>query len=249
MRLFSTHKPDVVPNEEASLNELKNFSERIKIILQVSSEDEFQAAITLLRPPSSSFKKVVTFPSDGIYYFGILAMTKVALVYPGASDANAHDHVQSPLERFPSAECIIETGSCRAFDEKIQRPGDVLISETISTSENTQIAIDESLNKEFCEPFETIGYDCLVSKPERKSKVYCGMLDSFAITPKSLMDKTGCELLKLKSRKVIVIKGVASYGDEITEEIWQFTATRAAVQYTRQALFYKGRNVYEGDYC
>ena len=257
-RLFSSHKPDVVPDKGTTFyNKLNNFSERIRIILLVSNEDEFQAAITLLKPPSSSFKNAVTFPSDGIY-LGILAMAKVALVYPGASNAYA---LQSALKKFPSAEHILGIGACRALEKK-HKPGDVLISETISVSKNTQTATDE---KKVCDPFERIGYDYLVSKSQRKSEVYSRTYDSFVIaykrslfsilrpflpaylasllvSPKSLTDQIGYETEGSKPRNVILIKGVAGYGDKITEELWQFSATRAAVQYIRHAIFYKGRN-------
>ncbi len=266
-KLFRENRPGHPPNQGSPEHkELSEFKDKIKIILQTINENEYQAAVTFMKPPSENFEKSVVFPSAGtvVGYFG---KHRVALIQTDVG-ANIGDYIKDALKTFKEARFIIGVGVGYAFNRDKYKFGDVLVSKKISNLRNWKfnkdgdvinrgeiVDIVNDLQKLFCRNLN-FEKDFEVAKPNgRVSEVHSGTFASFAtlMDNKDMCDKfrkavpeviggemEGGELMQFQKKRliegVIIIKGVVDYGDGLKEKGWQFTAAMAALTYTRDKL-------------
>lgn len=252
------------PCDKPEFNTLSMFSKQIQIILQTVNENEFQAAIIEMKPPTEKFKSPVVFKKTSIV-LGMFGRNKVALIQtdPGS---RAYRDIEQSIEHFPNAKFVIGVGVCYAFDNTKHKLGDVLVASRISDLVNLKfqgneiinrgetISVARELREIFCR-FLTFQKDYPVSDTGRTSKVYSGVYASYPalVNDKSFRDKflaavpeviggemEGGELLSLhqegRIQGVIIIKAVVDYGDGQKSKEWQFTSARAALNYTKSKL-------------
>ena len=171
---------------------MSEFSDDIKIILQTVNENEYQAAVTFLEPPSDKFHRAVIFPSAGTVV-GYFAGHKVALIQTGVGES-ASEYIQTAIYTFKNAKFIIGVGACYAFGRTMYKLGDVLVSKNIGDihRQGGTIPVVDVLNSIFCRDllFEN---DFEVAEEGRFSKVYAGTLASFAllVDNKEMRDSQG----------------------------------------------------------
>ena len=228
------------------------------------NDNEYQAALTYMKSPSEGHESngVRNFPNVGMVV-GVFANKKVVLIQTSPGD-NCEKMVKETIDCFPSAQYILAVGVCYGFDREKHLLGDVLVSTQISdlkyrpdgTIENRGETrnVADFLSDVFCKR-------CTFSPPfkvtdTRDSKVYAGTFLSHPVlmNNKSERDKfhaaaptaiggemEGGVLMKLEKQErtikgVIIIKGVADYGDGTKNKEWQFTTAMAAFQYTETKL-------------
>lgn len=201
-------KPDPQPDGDSQEHrELVLFSEQVKIILQVVNENEYQAAITILEPPSGSFPKAVVFPSPG-KVVGMLGKHKTALIHTDVG-SKATDYIQDGLDKFPAARFVIGVGVAYALDRSKCKLGDVLVSKTISNLENIKfdggkvidrgetIDVVKSITSIFCkglmfkEPYVVSSNGRTAKVHGRTAKVHSGKIISYTalLNSKEMRDK------------------------------------------------------------
>lgn len=262
--MFESKKPENRPKEENKVMELTAFCDRVKIILQTVNDNEYQAGVTFLEPPSDNFGKAVIFPYPNMIV-GRFAGIEVALIRskPGIKVTR---YVQNAIETFSNVHFVFGVGVCYAFDMKKYKFGDVLVSESICDfqefkfDENGEIKdrgqiinVTFPLTKIFCFS-QDLNFE--VSDRGRKSKAWPGTFCSTSILIDNKTDRDrfynaigrsrtiGGEMeggklefdRKKEIRGVIVIKGVVDYADGEKEKDWQFTAALAAFHYTELQL-------------
>ena len=264
----SEHYHDQKPIDPPGLGTVKyrklhTFCKEVDIILHTSHFNDYQAAVTFMKPPTSDFTRSVIFPMNFLVV-GIFAGHKAALILDKASNTN-DEVVRKAIQQFPNAKFIIAVGSCFAFDGAVHKLGDVVVSEKIGDISNLKldkgrienrgqiVSTASELNAIFCIGVEHAS-DVMVTE-NRKSKVYEGIITSH---PSQIDDKDvrtairntisgavggdmdGWKLLGLVNagllKGVIVIKGVADNGSPSVAEDWQFTASKAALHYVKSRL-------------
>lgn len=167
------------------------------------------------------------------------------------------------IDNFPKAKYVIEVGACCAFDLKQCKLGDVLVSETIRNYRNNQrrdvIHIVPFLKFLFCEDNsedKSVGKKFRVChNSHRVSEIHIGEYVSHF---KQMNDKKarrklqndfsraiggdlqGGHCLQLRRKGniegIIMIKGVADYGDGSKHKEWEHTATVAALKYIQKKI-------------
>ena len=209
-KLFKKYRPGRPPSKgSAEHKELSKFSEKVEMILQTVNENEYQAAVTFLKPPSDKFKKSIVFPSPGTV-LGYFAGHKVALIQTDIG-ANIGDYIQAAINTFKKAKFVIGVGVGYSFNREKYKFGDVLVSKKISDLRNWKfdkeggvvnrgeiVDIVDALQSIFCRGLN-FDADFEVAKPEppseeaRTSKVYSGTFASFAVLMdnKEMRDKFG----------------------------------------------------------
>lgn len=240
--------------------QLKQFSSEVVVILQTFSAIEYEAATTLLKPPLGKFTKPVMFPRGGIVV-GMFAEKKAALIR--MKHDYEESFIQEVIDAFPKAKYVVGVGVSFAFDRKYQL-GDILVSEKICNLSNTKYDFDGEIEiHSDIQRISGILYDTFCSALEhdpgvkvsdtRDSKVYKGTIISQPTHVLSLKDRDrlhdvvptaiggeieGGLLMKfeIENIKVMIIKGVVDYGDGNETEEWEFTATMAALLYTKSKL-------------
>ena len=230
------------------------------LILQTVNDNEYQAAVVSMDPPSENFARPVTFPVAGMVV-GKFAKKKVALIQtmPGPMVGK---HVEYALKKFSNACFIVGVGVCYAFDEKECKLADALVSEKIADFEmmkflpgggvedrGSTVSIVYGLTQIFC-----VMKDPVIIE-DHESNVHVGTIcsppilmnnrkrrDEFRRTrPRAIGgEMEGGELLKFvlerKIEGVILIKGVSDYGDGTKSKDWQFSAAMAALHFAKRQL-------------
>lgn len=253
--------------KSADYKKLLKFCNKVEIILQVVNDNEYQAAITMLKPPNENFDKAVVFPSNG-KVIGMFADLKTAIIQTDVG-SNASTYIEDGLNQFPYTRFIIGVGVGYSFDGSKYKFGDVLVSKKISDLKNLKfdakgdivdrgqtINVVKPITSIFCQ--DVMFYeDFEVSKTGRTAKVYCGRLCSYTalLDNKEMRDKfyhavteaiggemEGGQLLEFQQRNkvegIVVVKGVVDYADGNKSKGWQFTAALAALRYVKSKLYY-----------
>lgn len=266
-KLFREHRPGRPPRPKTKEHEeLAKFIEDIEVILQVVDEHEYQAAVTFLERPSETFKKSVVFPSAGSAV-GFFAERRVALIHTDKG-ANISEYIEGALGTFKNAKYIVGVGSGYAFDRTKYKFGDVLVSRKIGDLRNWRIERDgnvinrgqlidavKRLQELFC--MDASFEDDFEVATGRYSKTYVGTFASSAVAlqNREMRDKfaqavpeviggemEGGQLMWFQQKRridgVIVVKGVADYGDGLSTDEWKFTAAMAAFTYVRDKMYY-----------
>lgn len=215
-------------------------------------------------PKAIVFSKAVVFPKNGMVV-GMIAGKKTALIQTEIGE-NIDNYIEEAKKTFPKAQFVIGVGVCFAFDRSKYQLGDVLVSEKISDLTNLKfgpegeienrgqiVDVVQNLKTFFC---ITVVHGSEVKASEtRNSRVYTGTFIShpFHVNNKQMRDKIhaaiptaiggemeGGKLLRFVSNRkikgVIVIKGVADYGDGKTTDEWQFTAAMSALHFVKSKL-------------
>ena len=258
-------KPAKCPKKGANeYAKLEDYQNEVELILHTLNENEYNAATTYLSAPEIEggfFERATTFPCIGTV-LGIFAEKNVALVQtePGSK---IKDDIEKAIERFPNAICILGIGVCYAMDDKKYKLGDVLISNKINDFENFKYTADgeiedrgQAINiippllKIFCKNTKA-----LLVASEHYFKAFPGTLVCSPQLVNNLQERErrkkavptaiggemeGGELLKFigkgNIKGIIIIKGVADYGDGKKSNEWQFTAAMAAFKYAESKL-------------
>ena len=227
-------------------NEVNVFSKEVEIILQTILDIEFEAALSLLDPPSQYFEMPVNFPNDSAA-IGMFANQKVALIQ---ANPYANGEVETAIAAFPKAKYIISTGICYSSD-KTKQIGDIFVS-VPKYSGNTKPEIDKfeemfhnildedkfkfqvSYSGRVSKASYTDSYSAIINCQEDRDKVQDAALKS---------EGKGGELLPLMENKkingVIVVKGIIDNDIEsqITDLNWNYTAALAALYYTQSKMY------------
>lgn len=267
--LFRENRPNRPPEKGTEeFKMLKSFCDEIQFMIQVVSEKEYQAAVTLMKPPEHTpFKRAVVFPSAGTV-IGMFADKKTALIHTGEG-SDCSDYVEKAINTFPNAQFVIGMGVGYAFDSKQYKLGDVLVSKQICNFKNLRfnkefefidrgerIDVVTNLSAIFCKDL-LHEKDFLVSDKNRCSIVDAGQFASlaFIVENKEIREKIrssvpeaiggdteGRELMKFRLKGniegVAVIKGVVHYADGNKSDEWEFTASLAALNYACSKLYY-----------
>ncbi len=199
------------------------------------------------------------FPHPGTVV-GMFAGKKTALIRT-RQGRECETDINRAIKNFPNAKYILGVGVCYSF-EKDYKLGDVLVSnqiqeivtprfesEKLQDRKGKKLDVEDQLYRIFC--IDLKSHPGLEVSDGRQSKVYVGTILSFSalINCEKLRDDLhqssefaiggemeGGELLRFtgkgKIEGVIVIKGVADYGDGKKKKDWQFTAASAAFNYT-----------------
>ena len=255
--MFKRHKPEYPPLKGTDKHEeLSAFINNVHIILHTVNENEYQAAVTFLEPPSKHFKRSVVFPSAGSVV-GRFAGHKVALIQTDAG-MNSRNYIEDAIEIFKNTKYIYGVGVAYAFDRVKYKLGDVLVSNKICDLRSSKInkkgrfinrgrLIDVPSNRN-----EEL--DFKVSQ-DRCAKVHAGTIASFDMLMDNIEmrdklrnavpDVIGGEmeggiLMELrdenKMKQAMVVKAVVDYGDGTKGKKWQFTAAMAAFTYTKKLV-------------
>ncbi len=248
---FRDSRPSIPP--KMGTNEfkmLKEFSDEVRFIFQAVNENEYQAAVTFMKPPENTlFSRAVVFPRPGTVV-GMFADKKTALIYT-SEGSDCFDYVQDAITTFPNAQFVIGIGVGYAFDSERYKLGDVLVSKQLCDFKSLKFTEDDKiinlgqkidvvkdLSAIFCKDLMH-EEDLEVSDMKRCSKVDAGLFASLTaiVENKEIRDKIrrslpeaiggdleGGELLKFQSKRkiqgVVVIKGVAHYADGKRRDEW-----------------------------
>ena len=147
---FQKHKPHRPPEKgDANYVKLEDFCKGVQIILQTVNENEYQAAVTFMRsPPNVKCKggpccnskregvggRAFVFPSAG-KVVGMFADHPAALIQTDVG-VSSSDYIIDAIATFPNAKYVIAVGVAYAFDKKIYKFGDVLVSKKINDLRN-----------------------------------------------------------------------------------------------------------------
>ena len=210
--------------------------------------------MTYMEKPLDGYSNAVIFPTAGTVV-GKFAGHKAAIFQTNIGSADSY--IDEVIRKFPNAKFVIGVGVGCAFDRKMHKIGDVLVSSKID-----DVQVLDKLFDIFCKDL-TFDESYPVSKPDnpsgeaRCSKVHAGTLVSYSVLMhgrefhdkfKSAdviggeMDSGNILKFQLNERVpfgVIMIKGVVGHGDSS----WQFTAAMAAFAYARikLILYYQGK--------
>ena len=201
LQRYQAKRPLRPPTTTIEHNQLLLFCKEVEIILQTVDDNEYQAAVIILKPPSDKFERAVVFPSAGTVV-GMLADHKTALIQTDQG-SNAPEFVEKAIDIFCNATFIIAVGAGYAFDRSKYNPGDVLVSKQIGNLRNLEFApngeiIDRAgetidvvndLKSVFCMDLK-FEEDFIASKNGRTSSVYHGRYISF---PALLQNKDMCD--------------------------------------------------------
>ena len=268
-QLFRENRPSRPPKRATDDHSLlDDFCRRVQFIVQVVNENEYQAAITHMKPPeNTSFQRAVVFPRPGTVV-GMFADKKTALIYT-SEGSDCSDFVQDAIETFPNAQFVLGIGVGYAFNREQQKLGDVLVSKQICglkklrfdtnnelVDHGQRVDVVKDLTTTFCMDM-TCEEDFKVSDKDRCSKFCAGQFASLPIIVESkemrdklhrtLPDAVGGDMesgellkfhLKEKVKGIAVIKGVVHYADGNRADEWEFTASLAALHYANSKLYY-----------
>ncbi len=252
--------------EYAKLEEYQNEVEVILHTLNDNEYNAATTYLRAPDIEGGSFKKATVFPCTGIV-LGTFAEKKVALVQTEQGSKIRGD-IERAIKMFPNAISILGIGVCYAMDDQKYKLGDVLISNKINDLENFKYRADgeiedrgqainiiDPLLKIFCK--NTNNPDRLLVASERYFKAFPG---TFVCSPQLINnlevrekikravptaiggEMEGGELMKFigkgNIKGIIIIKGVADYGNGGKSKEWQFMAAMAALKYAESKLSY-----------
>ena len=141
--VYNKSKPHFPPgyDESEKHRELFKFCKKVKFILQTVSSNEYQAAITYMKPPPFyDYKNSVIFPSPGSVV-GMFAGHEAALIRTDLGD-NAAPFIEQAIKTFPNASFIIGVGVGFSLCGSQHKLGDVLVSKQVSNMVNFQVKLD-----------------------------------------------------------------------------------------------------------
>ena len=255
---YLKHRPEYPPLKQTlGYNRLLKFSKEIKIILFTINDNEYQAALAFMKPPSRIFNRSVVFPSAGCVV-GRFAGHMVALIQTNVG-SNSRIYIKDAIDFFQNAEHIYGVGVGYAFDRS-KKLGDVLVSNKICDLRSSKMNKEQQfLNRGFTylvDNQEAEEMHFPVAKDGREAVVHVGTIASFdmLMDNKEFRDKLrravpdviggemeGGVLMEFKnvSETIVrakIIKGIVDYGDGKKEKSWQFTAAMAAFAYTEKLL-------------
>ena len=258
------HKPVQPEQENLSENDLKNFCNEIKLMLHVVNEKEFIAATTYITAPNKTEGNAVRVDEYTIGMFAGQKVALVQTRPGGCSGMDIKEALSKfPEVLYIFAAGVCYAFNCKKHEygdvlvsEKIadfrnsRFDGDCIINR-----DETRM-INKKLLRIFCKQMDYWkGFE--VTCNGRPSKASPGVFASMPvlISSKAVKEKIdaavpevvggemeGFELLRIqdsednKVKGVIVIKGVADYGDEVKNDDWQFTAAMAAFDFTKEML-------------
>ena len=246
-------------------DELQKYCSQVEIILHTVNDNENLAALTYMKSPSGKSNGIQNFPNVGMVV-GVFAKKKVVLIqtdpgerceemvketisyFPSAQYILAVGVCYSfDQKKHLLGDVLVSKQISDLKNFKYRADG------TIENRGETKNVAD-FLSDVFCKR-------CTFSQPfkvtdTRDSKVYGGTFLSRPVLMdnKSERDKfhaavptaiggemEGGVLMKLEKQqptinRVIIIKGVADYGDGTKDKEWQFTTAMAAFQYTETKL-------------
>ena len=252
-----------LPTQKNPSIDYKPYNDKIKFILSVASDSEYEAAITYIGRPSIedgiAKSDVATILEPNTVVVGKFAGAPVALVKTRRGSQIRED-LERELKHFQNAKYILCIGTGCGFQKAKIDFGDVFISSKLTavksiTKANSEvnmevetIEIDDILHNIFCSKSMNIS-DCDVSN-DRTAKylvdnVISGVnsvelynkASKILTSPAIGGDMEGKELVHLKNIKgFIVIKSVTEYFDGSRKDTWNFTATMAALHYVKECL-------------
>ena len=239
----------------------KAYNAKIEFILSVTSDSEYEAAITYIGRPSiedgMTKSDVATILEPNSVVVGKFAGAPVALVKTGGGSQIRED-LERELKHFQNAKYILCIGTGCGFQKEKINSGDVFISSKLTAviaKDDSEvrmkvdtIEIDDLLHSIFCSKSMNIS-DCNVSR-DRTAKylvdnVISGVnsvelynrASNIMSSPAIGGDMEGKELVHLKNVKgFIVIKSVTKYIDGSRKDTWNFTGTMAALHYVKECL-------------
>lgn len=259
-KMMDDNQPDNPPNREnPEYKHLDMFCRNVELIIQTTNDNEYYAATTFMKPPDVAYSKAFVFPGPGSV-IGMFAGKKMALIRTRQGRECEKDILKFLL-LFSNVEYIFGVGVCYGFNSQYKL-GDVLVSDQIHEIVNPKFDRGEFLDRKgkkldveghlyqnFCTDLKH--KPGLEVSDGRQSKVYTGTILSYSalINWIQLRDQLnsiakfaiggemeGGELLRFvgkgKIKGVIIIKGIADYGDGEKKKDWQFIAARAALHYT-----------------
>ena len=143
--LFKEHAPEKVKkNDEDKIKEIKVFCEDIQYLILTFNENEYQAGLTYLKPPSKNFKKAILLqPGMVVGLLGSLEETEKVVLVRARQGTDVSDDVKDACKPYPKIKYIIGAGVCYAFNRKEVKLADVLISQKIADFTNTKIGEKE----------------------------------------------------------------------------------------------------------
>ena len=240
--------------------QLIQFCSEVEIILHTVNHNDYQAILTYMEPPAQNFKRAIQHCPKHAMVVGMFAGKK-AVVVQTLGGAKCRQKISEALDAFPNALCIIAVGACYAFEHKMVKLGDVIVSEKISDLAKMKLASDAVLDQGetidvrpylsdiFC--VNTIHQPFHVTC-DRISEVHSGQFISsphdfgcynvHAARPSAVGGETEggvvMQLLREKnsSQGIVVIKGVAGYADGKEDDQWRYTASKAALHYIMSKL-------------
>ena len=102
--LYRDKKPKWPPKQGTEeFDTLVKFCNKVELIIQAVNEDEYQAAVTVMSPPSQFFT-TVKFPRRNTV-IGMFGKKKTCLLYSNQS-LDYSDSVQDTIEDFPNAKFV-----------------------------------------------------------------------------------------------------------------------------------------------
>lgn len=259
--LYVANLPQDVPDQDSwESSFLETFTQDVYLMLHVSGDSQFQAAVTSMAPPSGDFSRPVFYPMAGMVA-GKFAGIETVLVHtlPGELVGDA---VKSGLSYYDEVTLIIGVGVAYSFDRDTHSLGDVLVSERIGDLQNFLFEVtgerersgqisNAKLTTVLCTNLNIVP-EFQVSASGRTANVHSGLIVSYPVIVNSqevrekLHDVNptaiGAEMdghallpyiLDSTVTGVILVEGVV---ERIGGDAWDFTATKAALTYTESKL-------------
>ena len=186
--IINGKSPQRIPQKEAELQALENFSKKVAIIIHTVNDNEYWAAADHLGPPESDdgnpipgLKTSVTFPKTGSAV-GMFGGYKAALVQTRMGEMCRGD-IQDALRNFPNAKAIIAVGVAYGKSREKCKFGDVLVSQSIEDMSTVKFAKDGSI----------------IQRGEKRhvkpnlQKIFCKQTQSFVVKKNFTCTKEGRE--------------------------------------------------------
>ncbi len=114
----------------------KPYLEKIQFIMLVVGEKEYNAALcSIQKPCEKGFEKMEVTCLDNNIVVGSIADTPV-LIVTTLYEEKIQNNLDRALDYCPKAQYILSVGTGYAFQKTLMKPGDVLISSSISYAEH-----------------------------------------------------------------------------------------------------------------
>ncbi len=124
------------PAPKHSLINYKPYLEKIQFIMLVVGEKEYNAALcSIQKPCEKGFEKMEVTCLDNNIAVGSIADTPV-LIVTSLYKEKLQNNLDRALDYCPKAQYILSVGTGYAFQKTVMKPGDVLISSSISYAEH-----------------------------------------------------------------------------------------------------------------
>ena len=260
-----TNECEPSPQPNSNVLRLDDFCKQVLLILHVVNEKEATAATRFIKAPNRSSGKAIYYRDHIIGMFAGKKIALVQTRPGGFCEQDMEKALQSfPKARYIIGVGVCyayDRQKHRLGDVLISQvisdfrnfkfSGD----QVINRGETKQVS--EDLSSVFCKRIDCWKKFRVTSNTGRCSKPHFGkfacvnaLFDSLeerekfrAAVPEVIGgEMEGCELLKVmnsphnKVKGIIIIKGVADYGDGTKSKEWQFTAAMAAFDFTRTMI-------------